>query len=281
MPLEPLQQDIAQILKSRRSTKSFVGGSSVFNEHFPRISDDIDIYAEDVEVTKIADLDVQALRDAGLHVLVNNQFYGFVVEAIVTRTPNDLRGTKLEWTEPDRRRFYPIQPNKTFGWTLHKTDLAIQKLIAAASRRKPRDALDIVLLDSKYARLAALAIAAPAKLETASPIAILERALQHAIEHPMDDYRALRIDHAAMPFPIEQVKTIVADKINAAITEITQRCTSAEPGFIYLPSKAGAPIVPTDDTIHGLTKHGITAKGTVPIFSQVSRAKSGTDIGDR
>lgn len=173
MPLDSLQQRIATILKARRSKQSFVGGSSVFNDTFPRRSDNIDIYVEDRPISEIAKDDIAVLKAAGLQVTANDQFYGFVVEALVSA---DGEVTKLEWNEADRRRFYPIQPNDTFGWTLHKTDLAIQKLVAAATRRVARDAVDVLLIDRLYAPLSALAIAAPAKLEGASPIAILERA---------------------------------------------------------------------------------------------------------
>ncbi len=61
MPLDPLQREIAEVLKSRRSAKSFVGGSSVFNERFKRSSDDIDIYAEDIPIGKIAHADIATL----------------------------------------------------------------------------------------------------------------------------------------------------------------------------------------------------------------------------
>ena len=58
----------------------------------------------------------------------------------------------------------------------------------AASRRKAREALDLALLDTLYAPLAPLAIAAPAKLGNVSPTAVLERALRNAIEHPQAEY---------------------------------------------------------------------------------------------
>ena len=278
MPLDRLQLDISKILKSCRSPKSFVGGSSVFNETFPRMSDDIDIYAEDIPIAQIAKRDVAALRAAGFHAKVDDQFYGYVVEAIITRSPESVEGTKLEWTEADRRRFYPIQTNKTFGWTLHKTDLAVQKLIAAASRRKARDALDVLLIDHGYAPLAALAIAAPAKLETASPVAILERILQNGNEHPMDDYLALRIDGDAMPFPIREIKMRLADKINATIDIIIASCPNAEPANIYLARGNDRPQIPTNNVLPNLFKHGITSKGTVPIFRSITRSIH--EIGD-
>jgi hypothetical protein len=275
MPLDTLQRDIVAVLKSCRSAKSFVGGSSVFNETFPRMSDDIDIYAEDVDIKKIAERDVAALRKAGFQAKVDELFYGFAIEAIVIRSLGDPRGTKLEWTEADRRRFYPIQQNQTFGWTLHKTDLAIQKMLAAASRRKARDALDVLLIDHNYAPLAALAIAAPAKLENTSPIAILERILQIGTEHPIEDYMALRIDNNAMPFPINKIKTKLADTIHQTIDTITQACQNATPAVLYLANRSNIPVVPRDDILSRLVKHTISAHGTVPTFTAVKTTGKG------
>lgn len=264
MPLDPLQKQIAAILKARRSAQSFVGGSSVFNDTFPRRSDDIDIYVEDRPIAAIARDDIAALEAAGLKVEANDQFYGFVIEA---RVSSDCEVTNLEWNEADRRRFYPIQPNETFGWTLHKTDLAVQKLVAASTRRVARDAIDVLLLDQLYAPLAALAIAAPAKLEGSTPVAILERARLIAIGHPMEDYETLRLDAQAMPFAVREIKTRLADRIQTAIDELANNCLEAVPGLLYLDAPSGNPAIPLDRRIRGLTEHPASERGTLPIFS--------------
>lgn len=75
MPVEGLQRRIATLLKPNRSRHSFVGGSGVFDTTFPRRSDDTDIYAH-VPVGDVAARDVALLRQAGLSVEVNDQFYG-------------------------------------------------------------------------------------------------------------------------------------------------------------------------------------------------------------
>ena len=266
MSLEPLQKDIVAVLKSRRSEKSFVGGSSVFNETFPRRSDDIDIYAEDVAIETIAEADTQALRAAGFHVDVNDQFYGFVIEATVARASGDSEATKLEWSEPDRLRFYPISQSETFGWTLHKTDLAVQKLIAAATRRQARDPFDLLLIARRYAPLAALAFAAPAKLNNVSPIAILERALRNAIGHPIEEYLALKRDDGPETPPLDEIKQAFAETVDDAIETIAHDCVSAAPGALYLAQGSDIPAIPRDADLPRLRRHEISARGTVPIF---------------
>ena len=264
MPLDPLQKHIASLLKARRSANSFIGGSSVFNETFPRRSDDIDIYVEDRPIGEIAADDIAALQAAGLEVSSSDQFYGFAVEAVIR---SGAEATKLEWTEADRRRFYPIQQSPTFGWTLHKSDLAVQKLVAAASRRAARDAVDVLLLDRFYAPLAALAMAAPAKLEGASPIAILERVLAGAIGQPIEDFKALRLDTDNMPFAIGDVKLVLADLVARTIDMLAIECAEAEPGLIYLAEGHLAPAIPRSADLERLARHSATKRGTVPIFS--------------
>ena len=264
MPLDELQRRIAATLKNCRSRQSFVGGSSVFNETFPRRSDDIDIYVEDRPIDEIVARDVDALRASGLDVAVNRQLYGFLIEAVVSDGSDK---TKLEWNEADRRRFFPIEANETFGWALHKADLAVQKLIAAATRRVARDPVDVILIDRLYAPAAALALAAPAKLEGVSPTALLERVRLNAIGHPLEDYLALRVDLSQMPFELKEIKMMVIDMVERAIETILNRCILAEPGYIYLSQLSSTPVIPTDGVIDGLQKHAASERGVTPFFT--------------
>lgn len=229
MPVEGLQRHVATLLKPHHSRHSFVGGSSVFNATFPRRSDDIDIDSH-VPVGELALRDVATLRAAGLSVDVDDRFYGFSVDAAVQ---DGHDATKLEWNEADRNRFFPVSEDTTFGWALHRADLAVQKVVAASSRRKPRDAVNVILIDPLYTPLALLAIAAPAKLGNISPIAILDRVLEVGVGHPLADYEALDFDRGALPFPIGSVKMVLADRIAAAQGTILDRCPTAAPGTLY------------------------------------------------
>ena len=189
MSLDPFQSRVVGLLKDRRSRQSFVGGAAVFNETYPRISDDLDSYAEDVDIALIADADLAALIGAGLCIAFRIDHHGFAIEASIT---DGVSTTLVEWNEADRERFFPVQPHATFGWALHKSDLAIQRLVAAATRRKARDAFDLRLIDGQYMPLAVAALASPAKFPGASPIAMLERARTNAMGIPGEEFDALR-----------------------------------------------------------------------------------------
>lgn len=169
--------------------------------------------------------------------------------------------TKLEWNEADRDRFFPVVEDPTFEWALHRADLAVQKVVAAASRRKPRDAVDVVMIDVLYAPLALLAIAAPAKLGNVSPIAILDRVLEVAIGHPLADYEALDLDHDAMPFEIGSVKMVLADRTAAAQRTILENSPMAVPGTLYTHPETGRIALPTTAELAGLQPRTLSERG--------------------
>ena len=257
MPVEGLQRSVAALLKPNRSRESFVGGSSVFNTTFPRRSEDVDVYTH-VPIGDVAARDAATLRGAGLRVEVDDRFYGFSVEAVVS---DGRDATKVEWNEADRERFFPVVEDETFGWVLHRADLAVQKLIAAASRRKPRDAVDVLLIDMLHAPVALFAIAAPAKLGTVSPTRILDRVLEIANGHPIADFVALDLDHGAMPFPIGDVKLVLADRLDVARRLIVGSCPTAIPGRLYVDPATGEVVLPTMERVAALVPRGLSERG--------------------
>lgn len=247
---------------------SFVGGSTVFNASFPRRSADLDVYVEDANLSEIADGDIAALRSNGFAVAVDTQFYGLLVEAKVSRKG---QSTLVEWSDADRDRFFPVLEDPVFGWILDPVDLAVQKLIAAATRRAARDVVDILLLNLMFAPLAALAIAAPAKLSGASPTSILDRALRNALGH-RHHFSTLVLD-PRMPFDIGQVKVVLADAVEQAIEEITRSCDQAEVGFVYCLPGTTSVQMPKNDRLSVLERRGISERGLVPIVDRNGQSR--------
>ena len=248
----------------------------MFNASYPRRSADLGVYVEDAGLSEIADGDVAALRSAGFTVKVDSQFYGLVVEAQVSR---EGQSTLVEWTDSDRERFFPVIEDAVFGWVLDPVDLAVQKLVAAATRRAARDVVDVLLLNLRFASLAALAIAAPAKLAGSSPTSILDRVLRNGIGHPQQDYSLLALDESVMPFKIGRTKDLLADAVDCANEEITQFCDQAEVGFVYVVPGTKTPQVPRNDRLAMLQRHGISQRGLVPIVGRMNLPQSGTSGG--
>ena len=52
---------------------------------------------------------------------------------------------------PFKYNFYQPVPDPEFGWRLHFADLAVNKVLAAASRRQPRDLVDLYLVHTSAA----------------------------------------------------------------------------------------------------------------------------------
>ena len=216
----------------------------------PRRSDDLDILVEDEPITTIAEADIGHLAERGLRVVERRKHYGFAIEADIG---NGRETSSIEWSEADRNRFFPVEPHPTFGWTLSKTDLAVQKLVAAASRRAPRDAVDILLIDASYMDLAILEIAAPGKMEGTTPTSVLDRALRIAMSHPAGRQILLSI------------KPDLSDRIGSATETIIDRCPRAEAGFLYIDPATGTPTLPTNDRIESLVMRPASLKGLVPM----------------
>ena len=51
---------------------------------------------------------------------------------------------RLEWVTDSDFRFFPTVSDALFGYMLHPVDLALNKVQAAANRRKLRDIVDLV-----------------------------------------------------------------------------------------------------------------------------------------
>lgn len=187
------------------------------------------------------------------------------VEATIT---DGREQTQLEWSEADRARFFKIQPHPTFGWALHNADLAIQKLVAGASRREARDMVDLFLIDGRYMPLAIAAIAAPAKAPGASPIDLLERARKIAMGHPAEDIEALRLAAGSGLPGAGALKFAFADRVQAAIDAITERGWKAKPGRLYFNPRTGKAVFPTNEALESLRPLEATERGTVPFTAQ-------------
>jgi hypothetical protein len=260
MTLEPLQRRVAAILKARRTPNSFVGGAAVLNETGPRVSDDLDIYAEDRPIAEIAEADIAALHSEGLKIDWRRDHYGFAIEAQVS---DGAASTMLEWSEADQERFFPVQPHATFGWALHPLDLAVQKLLAAATRRQARDVCDLIEIEASGAPLAALALAAPAKFPGVSPEAMLQRARMNAMGLPAEDFDALRFDQGIVRRPAGEIKLDFADRVERAIEALAACPPSAEAGRLYLDPLTLRARAPTDEDLAALEAVPASRRGAV------------------
>jgi hypothetical protein len=205
VPLDAFQRDVLAVL-SRRRTPSPLAGGAVLQHHGYRLSEDRDVFkAPDVDVGATAELDMEALKGDGFEVVPMTRYEGFA-EAIVAKPGAGT--TKIQWVQYSGYNFYQPVPDPEFGWRLHFADLAVNKVLAAASRRQPRDFVDRYLVHNFVMPLWHAAWAAPGKDVDMTPEKAIERVRYHS-QCPPGELRSsvFAIDEAALPGMISDVRT--------------------------------------------------------------------------
>lgn len=189
MVLTGLQMRIMKRLSSNRSETSYLAGGTILNLNWPRRSDDIDIFHDtDEEVARAALKDITDLESSGFDVSLDVKTYG-LFEATVS---DDLTSTAIQWMSETKLRFFPLVRDEQWGLRLHRSDLAVNKILAATSRRKARDFADIVAISLNMCSLGPLVMAAAGKPPSFSPQKIVEQIRWHAQSIPDDDTRQSR-----------------------------------------------------------------------------------------
>ncbi len=170
MPLDNFQKEIITVISACRDPDSPFAGGAVIQQHGIRLSDDLDIFAAG-ELDELMETDKSALEAEGYFVELRESFSGFR-ECTVSK-PN-IGTTILQWTHGLTSEFFAPAPDPLFGWRLHFADLAINKALAAGSRMRKRDFVDLWMLDQHVMPLWRLAGAAPGKDPIFSPLSLIE-----------------------------------------------------------------------------------------------------------
>jgi hypothetical protein len=189
LALTDLQKRIMQRLSLNRSQSSYLAGGLILNLDWPRRSDDIDIFHDtDEEVSEVAKKDIADLEKEGFRVTVDVRAYG-TYEATVS---DNSSSTVIQWMSDTRIRFFPLVKDEQWGLRLHQADLAINKVLAASSRRKARDFADIVAISTNMCPVGPLVMAAAGKPPAYSPQKIIEQIRWHAQAISDDEYSAVK-----------------------------------------------------------------------------------------
>jgi hypothetical protein len=189
MALTDLQKRIMQRLSLNRSQSSYLAGGLILNLNWPRRSDDIDIFHDtDEEVSEVAKKDIADLEKERFRVTVDVRAYG-TYEATVS---DDSSSTVIQWMSDTRIRFFPLVKDEQWGLRLHQADLAVNKVLAASSRRKARDFADIVAISANMCPIGPLVMAAAGKPPAYSPQKIIEQMRWHAQGISDDEYSAVK-----------------------------------------------------------------------------------------
>ena len=171
MPPSDFQAKVLRLLASHRTPESHVAGGLALNLGFARYSVDIDIFNDSAEhVWGIAERDAETLRQAGLSVEWRKEAKTFRSARVWSSDGETI----LDWGMDSDFRFFEAEPDPLLGWRLHPFDLATNKALAAAARRAPRDAIDLVTIDESIVPLGAVVWAAVAKDPGYTPLSLID-----------------------------------------------------------------------------------------------------------
>jgi len=208
MALTKLQREIMASIAKNRSETSYVAGGLALNMNWPRLSDDIDIFQDtDEEIGPVAERDMETLRGDGFRVYVEVNVYG-CVEAEVSKAQEH---TLIQWMSESRIRFFPLIRDDEWGARLHPADLAVNKVLAASTRTKPRDFVDLLMIDERLCPLGAIILAASGKPPHYSPIRTIDEIRRRGLSISTEDYDSVK------GLPIDLTANRIRDKLVEAL----------------------------------------------------------------
>ena len=262
VPISRLQSDILRLIAAKRDPESFVAGGVPINRAGPRYSADIDVFHDRQErVAEAALADAAILVDAGYEVQWIRQQPATYSAAI--RLGADE--TKLEWVTDSDHRFFPAVRDDQFGYVLHVVDLAVNKVMAAASRREPRDIVDLLTLHDRVLPLGALVWAAVETAPGYTPEGLIGEIRRNA-RYPAAELRQLAADPPIDPASVMARLREALDKAETFVAAMP----SDKAGLIFL--HAGRPVQPDPTRLDAYTAHAARRRGHWPSSPDITVA---------
>jgi len=245
MALTQIQKEILASIAGNRSDSSYIAGGLVLNMDWPRMSDDIDIFHDtDEEIGTTAGADIAKLKADGFNVSIEVNIYG-CVEATVMR---GSESTLVQWMSETRTRFFPLVRDDEWGARLHRADLAVNKVIAASSRTKARDYVDLLMIENHMCPLGPVIMAAAGKPPYFSPLRIIDEIRRRALSVTNDGYTTVR------GLPSGWTAAMIRDELIVALDRAEHYLRNAPPELVGILAvdAAGVPV-----EIHDLDTGGI------------------------
>jgi hypothetical protein len=262
VPLSKIQSDILRLLAARRNPESYVAGAVPLNRDGPRYSADIDIFHDREEsVAAAAEGDVAVLSAADFVAQWTRRDPG-IFAVLVDRGGESM---KLEWVRDSDFRFFPTIRDDMFGYVLHVIDIAVNKVLAAAGRREPRDVLDLLTIHDRHVPLGAVIWAAVAKDPGFSPEGLVAEIRRNA-RYRGDDYADLELT--------ERIDAgDVARRLRAALDQaetFVHAMPAGKEGLLFI--QDGRVVQPDPEHLDAYTEHAGARRGHWPSSSEIASA---------
>jgi hypothetical protein len=258
MPLSDIQIEVLRLLASQRDPESYVAGS----RNAPRYSADIDIFHDREELVALtAAEDAEVLEANGYNLRWQRRepaIYTVVVE-------RGGEATKLEWVADSDYRFFPTMRDELFGYVLHPVDLAMNKVMAAASRREVRDLVDLMTIHECVLPLGAVIWAAVDKSPGFTPEGLIGEIRRNSKYSPFE-WRSLvsreSLDPGATMIRIREILGDAETFVNSMPT--------ARAGVLFL--KDGRVVQPDPGRFQEYQTHAGRRRGQWPSSSEIASA---------
>ncbi len=162
-------------------------------------------------------------------------------------------------------RFFPALKDDQFGYVLHVVDIAITKVMAAASRREPRDVVDLLTLHDRVLSLGAPVWAAVESAPGYTPEGLIGEIRRNA-RYPAAALRQLAADPPTDP---AAVMARLRDALDDAKTFVAAM-PSDKAGLIFL--STGRPVQPDPTALDAYITHAARRRGHWPSSPEITAA---------
>lgn len=257
-----MQRRILNLIASHRDPESYVAGSTPLHRGAFRFSGDIDIFHDREErVAQAALGDAQILQSEGLEVVWLRR-----EPAIYTAEIGEgLERTRLEWLVDSDFRFFPVIKDELFGYVLHPVDLAANKVMAAAGRRKPGDVVDLIPIHEKILPLGAVVWAAVEKAPGFTPEGLIAEIRRNA-RYGDEELRGVPTIEPINPREFFVRLRMILDEAEEFVTRMPTDLI----GLLFL--KDGKIVQPDPDRLNEYTTHAGRRRGHWPTNAEISVA---------
>lgn len=263
MPLTKFQSQILRLLAAHRDPESYVAGSTPLNREWPRLSEDIDIFHDREErVAQAAEEDAAALQAEGFDVTWLRRQPAIYTAEISSGSER----THLEWVVDSDFRFFPTVKDELFGYMLHPIDLATNKVMAAAGRQKPADAVDLITIHNYVLPMGAVIWAAAEKAPGYTPEGLIAEIRRNAVRYREEDLRAVPSNKVLDVKMFHIRLRAMLDEAEAFVS----RMPTEKIGLLFL--KNGKVVQPDPDHLEDYATHSGTRRGHWPTNTDISAA---------
>ena len=260
VPLTKIQTDILGLIASHRDPESYVAGAAPLNRNAPRYSNDIDVFHDRADRVAAAALDdAKALEAAGYQVAWLRQLP--LIYTAKVKIGNE--STRLDWVADSDFRFFPTMQDETFGYILHPADLAMNKVMASASRREVRDIVDLVTIHETILPLGAVIWAAVEKSPGFTPEGLIAE-IRRTSHYSADEWRELKATEPVDPKEILAHLRKALDEAEAFVTKMP----TDKAGLLFL--KDGRVVQPDPGRLENYQSHAGQRRGHWPTNPEIT-----------